>query len=295
MQTNIDLAIIGAQKAGTTALKNYIGEHPDVLSHPHTEFTYFADDNEYETDDSIILKKYFGVTEKRTQKLVVKNVTLSFREHTIERLYKHSPNCHLVLVIREPISRAFSSYQMAVRSGWMDKPFSYAEKAIQNNANGQKDTFYRFMLDLGIYHKQLETIYKYFDKEKVSVFLFEDFKKDPLNICQQIFQILGVKEDYMPNTNKKHNVGGLPRSKQFSRLLKKLKENNNPFKKLSKFILSEQSFIKLSQSLSSFNLKKSEKIEMDSLTKGVLEEFYKPLNDECSKLIGIDLNQMWYE
>ena len=44
---NIDIMIIGAQKAGTTSLKNYLGEHPELQTHPQKEFGYVWDDKEF--------------------------------------------------------------------------------------------------------------------------------------------------------------------------------------------------------------------------------------------------------
>lgn len=47
MGEKIDIFIIGAQKAGTTSLKNYLGEHPQINTHTTKEFSYFYDDEEY--------------------------------------------------------------------------------------------------------------------------------------------------------------------------------------------------------------------------------------------------------
>ena len=56
----IDIAIIGAQKAGTTSLKNYLGEHSEVTTHPHTEFSFFADEDQFESGYNNVFEKYFG-------------------------------------------------------------------------------------------------------------------------------------------------------------------------------------------------------------------------------------------
>ena len=39
----IDIMIVGAQKAGTTSLLRYLGEHPECVAHPQKEFAYFLE------------------------------------------------------------------------------------------------------------------------------------------------------------------------------------------------------------------------------------------------------------
>ena len=95
----IDIAIIGAQKAGTTSLKSYLGEHPQVVTHPHIEFSFFADNDQFELGYEKIFKKDFGSKHiEITHKVLAKNVTLSFREFALERLRLHNPDCKICLL-----------------------------------------------------------------------------------------------------------------------------------------------------------------------------------------------------
>jgi len=293
MADKLDLVIIGAQKAGTTALKNYLGEHPDIITHPHTEFSYFSDEIEFLLDNDAMYKKYFGSNQREERKVIAKNVTLSYRENALKRLKAHSPDCLIVMVIREPVQRAFSAHQMALRTGWMSKPFSYAKEAIENNKAGKKDTFYRFMLDLGIYYKQIQEVQSHFPSNQITYFLYEDFKKNPLDICSKVFSLLGLDDTYRPNTTKKHNVGGEPKSKIISNLIRAMRRPNNPLKAMLKNILPEKYFVSISQKINALNKKTSKKKEIDSNTKMLLKSFYKPLNQKCSELINLDLNSYW--
>jgi len=52
----IDLMIIGAQKAGTTSLKNYLGEHPEICTHERIEFMFFVNEQEYKQGYKKIFK-----------------------------------------------------------------------------------------------------------------------------------------------------------------------------------------------------------------------------------------------
>lgn len=290
----LDLVIIGAEKAGTTSLKNYLYEHPQIVSHPQTEFSFFAVEEEFSQGYENAYSKYFNNAKvKSDQKLIAKNVSISFREYALKYLKNHNPNCELIFILRDPIKRAYSSYQMAVRDGWMDKPFDYVYEAIKQNKKNEYDVFFRFFIDLGLYHKQIKTVYKYFPKEKVHFVIYEEFVKDPQTTCSNIFQILGIEDNFKPDTERKYNKGGIVRSNSFSIILSLLRKNNNPLKSLVKSILPVKSFVSLGNWILSLNRKKGKYPEMDPQIKEDLKHFFSSHNELCSKLIEKDISKIW--
>lgn len=289
----IDLFIIGAQKAGTTSLKNYLGEHPEIITHLHTEFTFFSDEDEYKLGYDEKFIKYFNPKKIQNKKIIAKNVTLSFREEAIQKLNKHNPNCEIVFLLREPVQRAYSAYQMAVRGGWMNQSFDYVYEAIEKNKNGEMDQFYRFILDLGIYANQIETLFKYFPKDKISFILYEDLKNDPEKILANLFKKLNINTSFSPNVEKKHNVGGGEKSKYLGKIFKKLRQKNNPIKRIIKSLLSERAFVKLTSRVYSMNSTETKYRPIPNDISLVLKAFYSPHNKKCGKLIGKDLTEIW--
>ena len=95
----ISLMIIGAQKAGTTSLKNYLGQHPSLETHPHKEFAFFFDPAQYENDFENARKKYF-INKSVSVQLIEKSAGLYVKETGIVELKKHNPDCKLVLILR---------------------------------------------------------------------------------------------------------------------------------------------------------------------------------------------------
>ncbi len=291
-----DLFIIGAQKAGTTSLKNYLGDHPEVITHPHTEMTFYADEKEFSMGFESAFVRYFGDPKTlKGEKIIAKNVTISFREETLQNLRKHNPDCKIVFVLREPISRAYSAYQMAKRGGWMHESFDYALKAVDKNTKGEKDKFYRFMLDLGIYHTQIETLLKYYPREQIKFLLYDDLKSDPVRTTQLLYSWLHVDSSYLPNTER-YNQGGEAKSKLMGSLIKFLRNNGSIVKNGIKNIFGERSFIRLSQNLQSLNKMKSpvKNDDIDDKIYDFLKEFYFEKNQACSQYLDQDLNQLWY-
>ena len=123
-QQKIDLAIIGAQKAGTSSLKNYINQHPNVEGHWQTEFGFFGIEDEYVKGYDTMAPRYFNVkADNEPIKRVIKHAHLHGNSKLIARLKEHNPDCELVFVLRDPVDRAYSSYLREKSSGLADYPF----------------------------------------------------------------------------------------------------------------------------------------------------------------------------
>jgi hypothetical protein len=287
----IDLMIIGAQKAGTTSLKNYLGQHPQIITHPHTEFTYFADDKEFEMGYEACFLKYFNsISFDDAKKVIAKNVSLSYDTKGLKRLAEYNPNCQIVFILRNPIERAYSAYQMAVRDYWLaNKPFSYAKEAIKKHQNGQYDDFYKFIINLGIYHTQIESLFQFFPQKQVSFILFEDLKIQSDKVCKALFEKLGCDASFVPNVDNVYNKGGQIQSVGYAKIINGIK-NNNTIKKAFKLFIKEESFQNIGRWLDSLNISADSYPPMDRQLRQFLLEYYKPHTVLCEKLINKDLS-----
>src|SRR2546421_13021843 len=109
----IDLMIVGAQKSGTTSLKNYLGQHPEVVTHLETEFSYFFHESEYVKGPAGMFRKNFlNALQGRSKKIIAKSAGLYVDEAALERLKELNPHYKLVLLLRNPVQRAHPSYLM---------------------------------------------------------------------------------------------------------------------------------------------------------------------------------------
>lgn len=281
--------IVGAQKAGTTSLNAYLNEHPNILGHPQNEFNYFRDDESYKNNFEDEFKRCFtkGDLERSTH-IIAKNAALYNGEEAIKRLSEHNPDCKLVFVIREPVSRAYSSYSMEVFNGWLKRDFSELKDVIESDR--KEDTLYRLLIELGLYADHLKLMLKYFPKEQIRVLLFKDLKHDPLSVTQELYQWLGVDESFQPNTEVAHNVTRKAKSSFLSNLTIRLRKNSNPIKRFAKWILPYSWFSKIGNFIVESN-KSSEKIEpMSDEMKRYLKAFYLPHIEEVEMITGLDLS-----
>src|SRR5947207_6748656 len=128
----IDLMIVGAQKSGTTSLKNYLGQHPQIATHLQTEFSFFIHEKEWSQGlNSVFKKKFSDAQQDRSKKIIAKSAGMYVDEEALQRLKASNPDCIVVLLMRNPVERAYSSYLMEVSSGWFDEPWSSIKTSLE--------------------------------------------------------------------------------------------------------------------------------------------------------------------
>ena len=285
--------IVGAQKSGTTSLKNYLGQHPSIITHLQTEFSFFVEEKEYNNGMESAFKNYFSdVMPYGLRRIVAKSATLYSDEKSLQRLKASNPDCQLVLLLRNPIDRAYSSYLMEVNAGWFDQPWSDIRTSVQKFKQGEKDQMFRLFIEMGLYAEHLEKIYRCFPKEQVLILSFNDLKTSPGEVCQTIFRSIGLNDSFTPETSKRFNPTKRPHAKHLSKLVTWLRFNHNPIKRAVKFILPRATFTQLGHWINESISKPHQPESMDPGLQRLLSDFFEPYNAELEKMTGMNF-QRW--
>ena len=90
------------------------------------------------------------------------------------RIHEANPEAKILVILRDPIDRAYSHYLMAIREGWQDLPFLEALKAdarITEQGFGNS----RLYVPMGLYHQQVKRYLDIFDKSNVMILTFDRF------------------------------------------------------------------------------------------------------------------------
>ncbi|MBC7862167.1 MAG: sulfotransferase domain-containing protein [Bacteroidia bacterium] len=291
MSAKIDLFIIGAQKAGTTSLKNYLGEHPEIVTHQSKEFSFFYDDTEYEAGIEKAYEHYFGTAEMAGKKIVCKHAHLYSSEKAIERLKQHNPECMIVFIMRNPVKRTLSSYLMEKLYDRVDFEFDELQHAL--NGSGElklEDWQFEAIVEFGFYYNYLQLVYKHFAKEKVKLILFEEFSKHPLRFCTEIFSSFGINNEFQPRVRVVHNKTSQPKSKFFAGFLKRFLVEKNPVKEGIKRVMPSNTSARLGEKLRDANRSKKNNYEMSKEMKIFLENYFLLHNKSLAELTGINLD-----
>lgn len=215
--------IVGAQKAGTTSLLRYLGEHPELLAHNANEFSYFYSDTEYEQPYPDAVRSYFGTAVYTDRQLIAKHANLYTSEAGLERLAKSNSECKLILLLREPVSRAYSSYQMEKLYQRVNFEFSDLVQHLKGEKRIEvEDWQMEAIVEYSQYDLQLEKILRFFPKEQIRILDFHLFSADPLPYCRSIFEWIGVEKDFYPRVRTIHNETRIARSQTYSKMIRNL-------------------------------------------------------------------------
>ncbi|RKY52088.1 MAG: sulfotransferase, partial [Candidatus Neomarinimicrobiota bacterium] len=116
------------------------------------------------------------------------------------------------------MDRAFSAYTHLVREGRENETFERALE-LEDERIKKGYSFIWHYKNVGFYYEQVKDYLENFSDVKVC--LYDDLRKDPIKLVQDIFGFLGVDDNFVPaNIGEKYNVSGVPKSKSLHRFLR---------------------------------------------------------------------------
>lgn len=287
----IDLMIIGTQKAGTTSLLRYLSQHPQIYVHPHREMVFFRNDEMYEKGYNYAWEKYFSKW-KPNKVIVAKNVMTMYSEIALKRIHQHNPAIILVILLRNPVERAYSAYWYARRQGWESiKSFEAALEAEKYRLKeGWGKWYQNAYIYNSVYYPHIKKNFDIFDKNCIKIYLSEWLKTDPIKICKDIYSVLQLDENFMPDTSVNYNQRALPRSDILGRVINFFFTKGKPNSAVIKNILTEEKIIGLRNFIWKLNTREGKIPQMNPHTKKWLLEYFRPYNLSLQELTGIDVS-----
>lgn len=294
--------IIGAAKAGTTALYEYMDYHPDVFvcspKEPHffafpgapPDFTGPGDAESINKEVIWRQQDYYSLFEEAGPAEVRgdASTTYLYSEIAARQIAEAQPDAKIIAVLRQPADRAYSAY-MYMRSRGVE-PLDSFEAALEAedgrvNAGWQHIWHYRRM---GYYGKQLARYYDAFPAEQIRVYLFDDFRSDPHKVLSDLFSFLEVSRDYHPPaTAPSPNVSGQPRSEAITGFLTR----DNWLKRVLRPLVPVRVRRGLWRRISQMNLKR---VKIAPAIRAALTEQYAEDLALVEQLTGLDVSP-WLE
>ncbi len=290
IQSAPNFFIVGAPKAGTTSLYHYLDEHPEVFMSPLKETNYFS----YEA--TIKQKLYYkekGISNWNDYQILFENssdkkaigeasVSYLFYPEVPQLIKSKFPEAKIIIMLRNPVDRAFSHYQMDYKLGYVNDSL---EKIIFNkNRNAVENLFYQQFILLGKYFEQVKRYCDTFGAENVLVIFFDDFKNDTVREINRLCRFLGIDESVKLNLDKTHNPFATPRN-FFFRFIYRFKS----FRLLIKNSLPQKLLAGIQQIILT-----NKKTPPAGKTISYLRELYKPDIIQLEKLLNRNLST-WYE
>jgi hypothetical protein len=192
----LDFVLAGAQKSGTTALHYFLSRHPKIAMGDQQEIHFFDNDALFVSEpDYEQLHKHYPLLVAST---IAGDCTPSYVYHepAMERIWKYNPKIKLLILLRNPVDRAFAHWNMQRFRGREPLDFFDAVRDEKTRiAGAPRAEARRFAyVDRGFYGQQLARLFKFFPREQVKAVKFEDFKGRQRETLTSIFSFLGVKQ-----------------------------------------------------------------------------------------------------
>jgi len=284
MAPPITAAIAGAQKSGTTSLLRYLAQHPQLSGQAPVEIGYFYDQAEWAAGWDRAYARYFYAAD--TDLLIAKSAMLYARRICVERLASHNPACTVILILRDPVERAFSSYRMERNNDWIDQPFDHILDVLDDRSHRWNKLFIQF----GEYAAALRQLYEFFPPEHVIVLIYEEFTSRPVDGCRQVFRQLGVDPAFAPHTAIAHNVHREPSSPAVAATVRWLRRRDNHLKLLAKRALPPRAFDRIGTRITDAARGDRREEQMSARVREGLGRYYAAHNGELESLLGRDLS-----
>jgi hypothetical protein len=181
--------IIGAQKAGTTSLYEYIATHPDIFASSKKETKFFC----HPKPSPKRTQRYETFFEGRTTEPWVFEASPHYTQYPKyvgipERLHARFPDARLVYILRHPIERVFSHYLFSLASP------SGREHRTFLDALATKPVY----LSTSSYYLQIEQFLQFFPASQFHVLLLDDLTADPSATLRRVFEFLDVDPSFEP-------------------------------------------------------------------------------------------------
>jgi hypothetical protein len=211
--------IIGAAKCGTTSLYKYLQQHPQIYMSPIKETNFFASDfvngkpqlreldfcygNTPKISYPVTsLEDYQALFAEVTTQKAIGEVSPAYLHRPLapQRIKRHIPEVKLIAILRNPVDRAYSGYQMQVHNGRETREFSQ---------NLNRDEIY---IKSGFYYASLKRYFDTFDRDRLLILLYENLRRDSIGLMQTIFEFLNVDSTFVPDVSVRHNSGGVPKN-----------------------------------------------------------------------------------
>jgi hypothetical protein len=194
-----DFLILGAQKAGTTALYAYLRWHPQITGPSFKEVSFF--DRHYAHGE-----RWYRAHMPARRRSLVGEASPSYLFHPLapERVAGMLPDTRLIALLRNPVDRAFSHYQHEVALGREPLSFEDAIEREEERMRGEVERMVRepsyfshawwnyTYVARGRYAEQLERWFARFPRERLLVLFTEELAADTAGTYRRVLDFLGA-------------------------------------------------------------------------------------------------------
>jgi hypothetical protein len=296
--------VIGAGKSGTTSVYHALKQHPEIFMSGVKEPNFFALEGEkkitgYDKDDPHGFNFYpWAVTnmedyqalfdEVDNQKMIGESSTMyQYMPKAPERIKQHIPNAKIIGIFRHPAERLYSRYLHLVREN--RPPTENFEDCFEKgNLWWQKND----LIQEGFYYTHMKRYFDLFPREQIKIMFYEDLRSKPTEFMQELFDFLGVDNDFVPDLSVQYNVSGKIKNKWIDKIIGQQSLLRIGIEKVSpKLVNQARESILLQQIVTGLRKKNLERAPINPTTRTrLIQEIYKDEILQFQQLVNRDLS-----
>jgi hypothetical protein len=213
-----DFIIIGTQRGGTTSLYYYLVEYAGVAPAQHKEVHFFDDHFQqgmrwYRAQFPTAAQKYLTEHAGRRRFLTGESSPYYLFDPRIPaRVRAALPDIKLIVLLRNPVDRAYSHHWLSTHEGHETLPFEQAIRKEEERLRGEQEKMladdhyesynhrHYAYLSRGIYADQLQNWLQVFPAEQFLILKSEDLYQNPVSITKQVLEFLGLPPSILNTT-----------------------------------------------------------------------------------------------
>ena len=194
--STVRFLIAGIQKGGTTALADYLRQHPALFIPTVKELHFFDNENlNWQQPQELYAGYHAQFTEAPPDSLWGEATPIySYWWPAMARIWEYNPAMRLILCLRNPVERAYSHWAMETGRGWDSAPFP---EAIATEAQRCREALphqHRVFsyVSRGFYSEQLRRLWSFYPREQTLILRQEQLLEDPSSTLCSVHRFLGI-------------------------------------------------------------------------------------------------------
>ena len=228
--------IVGAARSGTTSLARYLEEHPQVYMSPIKEPSYFANDiiaglklpnwsrnqrglEEYlngpmqDRRGGCVLhwESYLKLFRNVTNEIAIGEASTAYliSPSAPTAIHAAMPNARIIVILRNPVERVFSTYLMLCRNGRLRENFS---DVLRRTDSIRLNEWRHLIIETRKIASGFERFLRIFPPNQLRWYFHEDFSREPAKIVRDAYAFLGVNAEFQPNLSRRYNEHMIPKA-----------------------------------------------------------------------------------
>jgi hypothetical protein len=290
-----DFFIVGAPKSGTTALYEYLRQHPEVFMSDPKEPNYFGADLERRRSPRIDLDEYLSCFAAAGDAKRVGEASVRYLQSrtSAQEIAAFAPGGQAIIMLRDPVEMMHAMHGELVYIGAEDiadfgealaaEEDRRAGRRIPPGANKPAALLYR---ESARYAEQVERYFSALGRERVLVVIYDDFRDDTAGSYRRVLDFLEVDPSFVPSMEVV-NPSKRPRSRLLTRFIA---SPPGWLRRIAGAILPKRQRKRLFRRALALNSRTAPRQAMDPELRARLKAEFAPEVHRLGELIGRDLS-----